>query len=119
MNSTLSNSHPRPRHLRVASTALAMFLLVGFTSSRGGRISGTYESKTPDGTMTIEFKSGGKAHLTMRPSGGQPDNFDGDYMMDGNKVTVQVSGGMPLVLVRNGRTLDANMMGQILHFTKK
>jgi len=109
----------RPRPRRLASAALAALLLGACTPGGGGGLSGTYEAKDANGTMTLEFKSGGKVHLTMQTSGGQPDNSDGDYLIDGNKVTVQVPGGMPIELVRNGKTLDASMMGQIMHFNKK
>src|ERR1043166_3494698 len=109
---------PRPPPRRLARAALAA-LLLGACTPGGGGLSGTYEAKDPNGTMTLEFKSGGKVHLTMQTGGGQPDNSDGDYLIDGNKVTVQVPGGMPMELVRNGKTLDASMMGQIMHFNKK
>ena len=112
-----ANSRPPTRPLRLASAGIAALLLAACTS--GGGLSGTYESKSSDGTMTLEFKSGGKVHLTMQQAGGQPDNSDGDYLINGNNVTVQVPGGMPITLTRNGKNLDAQMLGQIMHFTKK
>lgn len=95
---------------------VAAFLL---TACSGSDLSGTYEAKAPEGTMTLEFKSGHKIHLTMQENGGKAEQSDGDYLIDANKVTIQVPGGLPMMLVRNGKTLDADMMGQILHFEKK
>ena len=116
--SNQANSRPHPSPLRLASAGIAALLLASCTPGGGG-LSGTYESKSSDGTMTLEFKSGGKVHLTMQQAGGQPDNSDGDYLINGNNVTVQVPGGMPITLTRNGKNLDAQMLGQIMHFTKK
>jgi hypothetical protein len=113
-----ANTRPQPRPLRIASAGLAALLLAACTPGGGG-LSGTYEAKDQNGSMTLEFKSGGKVHLIMQQAGGQPDASDGDYLINGNNVTVQVPGGMPLTLVKNGKTLDANMMGQIMHFAKK
>jgi hypothetical protein len=108
----------RSRTPRLASAGLTALLLAACTPGGGG-LSGTYEAKDSNGSMTLEFKSGGKVHLTMQAAGGQPDNTDADYLVNGNNVTIQVPGGMPITLVKNGKTFDANMMGQIMHFSKK
>lgn len=65
--------------------------------------------------------AGGARHrLDPGMSSGRQDRHHlGRFLVDGNKTTVQVPGGMPLTLVQNGKTLDASMMGQILHFEKK
>ena len=110
--------HLRSRSPRLASAGLAALLLAACNPG-GGSLSGTYEAKDSNGSMTIEFKSGGKVRLTMPGAGGQPDNTDADYLINGNNITVQVPGGMPFTLTRNGKNLDAQMMGQIMHFTKK
>src|ERR1043166_265270 len=109
---------PRPPPRRLARAALAA-LLLGACTPGGGGLSGTYEAKDPSLTMTLEFKSGGKVQMTMQQAGGQPDVTEADFMVNGNQVTVQVPGGMPLVLTRNGKTLDGRTMGQIMHFNKK
>jgi hypothetical protein len=116
-----SSAHHRPRRLRLGAAALALFLLGGCPPSSGGSgdLSGTYEAKNDGGSMTLVFQSGHKVEMTMQEAGGQPDKTAGDYLIDGNHVTIQIPGGMPMVLVRDGKTLSANMMGQILHFEKK
>ncbi len=119
MSITFIHSGHRLRHLRLGFATLIMFLLAGCGGGGSGDLSGTYQAGDKDGTMTLEFKSGHKVHLTMQPTGGQPDTSDADYMIDGNKVTIQVPGGMPLALVRNGNTLEGDLMGQIMHFVKK
>lgn len=71
--------------------------------------------------MTIEFKRGHKVSMTMQETGNPPETSEGDYLVDGNKVTIQMADGMgmPLVLVRDGNTLSAPFMGQMLRFEKK
>jgi hypothetical protein len=102
---------------RLLPAALTIVMLAGCPG--GGSLSGTYEAKDADGSMTLEFKSGGKVHLTMQESGSQPDTSTADFLVDGNTITVQAPGGVPLILVRNGNTLDANLGGQIMRFEKK
>jgi hypothetical protein len=55
----------------------------------------------------------------MTEAGGQPDTKEADYLINGNEITIQVPGGFPMVLVRNGKTLSTNLMGKILHFEKQ
>jgi hypothetical protein len=118
---TVMTTDSRSLRRSLTSTALAALLLGACTpgGGGGGSLSGTYVAQDPQGSMTLEFKSGGKVHLTMQPSGAQPEVSDGDYLIDGNHITIQVPGGMPISLVRNGKTLDADMLGQIMHFSKK
>ena len=105
-----------PVRRMVKVTAVAV-LLAGCGGGSG--LSGTYQAQQPDGTMTLDFRSGGKVHLTMTTPSGQPDTSTADYLVDGNNVTIQSPGGMPLVLVRDGNALQASMMGQVLRFEKK
>lgn len=107
----------RPRRVRAGVAALALLLLAACPPKTD--LTGTYESSDKEGVMTIEFQSGGKVHMTMQEAGGQPDSSDGDFLIDGNKVTVQIPGGMPLTLTRNGNTLEGTFMGQVLRFAKK
>jgi hypothetical protein len=69
--------------------------------------------------MSLEFKADHKVTVTMQETGGQPDSKEASYLSDDNKVTVQVPGGFPLVLVREGGELQGNLMGQALIFKKK
>src|SRR5260221_13796051 len=101
---TAMTIHLRSRSPRLASAGLAALLLAACTPGGGG-LSGTYEAKDNNGSMTMEFKSGGKVHMTMQAAGGQPDNTDADYLINGNNITVQVPGGMPITLTRNGKNL--------------
>ena len=105
--------------LRAGLAGLGLLLLAACKTTGSGDLSGTYEAKDSSVTMTLEFTKGHKVHLTMLPAGGQPDNSDADYLIDGNKITVQVPGGVPFELVRSGKTLEGTLMGQILHFEKK
>ena len=107
----------RPRRVRAGVAALALLLLAACPPKTD--LSGTYESSDKEGVMTIEFKGGGKVHMTMQEVGGQPESSDGDVLIDGNKVTIQIPGGMPLTLTRNGSALEGTFMGQTLRFSKK
>jgi len=111
------------RLLAAILAALPCFLGTGCPSggggSGGGALSGTYESKTPEGTWTLEFKGDNKVHMTTVEKGGKPESVDADYVIDGNKVTVQAPGGFPMTLTRNGNVLEGNVGLGILHFTKK
>jgi hypothetical protein len=109
----------RPAAMRAGLAGVGLLLLAACKTGGSGDLSGTYEAKDPAITMTLDFAKDHKVHLTMQPTGGPADNSDADYLIDGNKVTVQVPGGVPFELVRNGKTLDGTLMGQILHFEKK
>jgi hypothetical protein len=115
-----SQSAPRClRHLCAAfATALVLMVVMACTGSKT-ELSGTYEAKDKDGSMALEFKSGGKVRMSMMETGGKPDTKEADYMIDGNKVTIQVPDGIPLSLVKNGDSLEGSFMGQIVHFNKK
>ena len=93
--------------------------VVVLTACGGGGLSGTYQAQQPDGTMTLEFRGGGKVFMTMQEQGGQPDTSTAEYVAEGNNVTIQGKGGIPLVLVRDGNALTASMMGETLRFEKK
>jgi hypothetical protein len=120
MESAMPLAPPSRRRAPLAGLGLAALLfLAGCTPGGGGGLSGTYEAKDGENGMTLVFKSGGKVQVTTQQGGGQPEVSEGDFMVNGNQITVQIPGGMPLQLTRNGKTLDASMMGQILHFTRK
>lgn len=109
-----------PRHLR--QTVRTSFLglgLVLLAACGGGGLSGTYEATDDDGGMSLEFKGGGVVTMTIRDGDGAAESTEGTYVQDGNNVTIQAEGGVPLVLVRDGDVLQANLMGQALRFEKK
>lgn len=107
----------RRKSLRATLAGIALAVLAACPNGDG--LSGTWEAKDADGGMTLEFKGGGKVTLTMSLTGAPGESKEASYVVDGNKVTIQPEGGIPLVLVKNGNQLDANMMGEVLHFTKK
>jgi len=117
MNTPVDAAFRHPGRVRAGVAALTLILLAACPPKTD--LSGTYESSDKEGVMTIEFKGGGKVHMTMQETGGQPQSSDGDVLIDGNKVTIQIPGGMPLSLTRNDNTLEGSFMGQVLRFTKK
>ena len=106
--------------LGLASLAVLLFACKpsGSGDAKTGELSGTYKADGAGGSMTLVFK-GRKVQLTMEESGGQPDTKEGDYMVNGKEITIQVPGGYPITLVRDGETLSGTVVGQILHFEKK
>ncbi len=118
MTARSNASSRRTSPFRSGLLVLALLLPAACTP-KGSTLSGVYESADKEGTMTIEFKAGGKVHMTMQQSGGPSDASDGDFTIDGNKVTIQLPGGMPLSLTRNGDVLEGPFMGEMLRFTKK
>ena len=104
---------------RSIGIALALFVLAcGSGGKSGGKPSGTYVAKSAEGNMTLAFK-GQKVDVTMQEAGGQPETQQADYMVKGDEITIQVPGGVALVLTRDGNTLSGSMMGQIMHFEKQ
>ena len=106
--------------IRSSTVSLLTVLTVGLVSACPGdqTVSGTYETRDSTGFMILDFKSGGKVHMTTEERG-QRDSADGEFVVAGNKVTVQVPGGMPLVLTRNGDRFEATISGQTMVFAKK
>jgi hypothetical protein len=64
----------------------------------GKSVSGVYADDT--GALSIEFKSGGKATVTVL---GSP--MDGDYTVDGKTVTVKVSGDTKVLTINDDGSL--------------
>jgi hypothetical protein len=117
MNVPSSPLHAAARSARrLAPTALLLLVLA---CPRGGGLTGTWEAADAEGRMTLEFKADRKVKVTMQETGGTPEAGEGDYIVDGNKVTVQLPGGFPLTLVHEDGTLQAGMLGQVLTFRKK
>lgn len=80
---------------RFATTALALLCLsaVGCGSS----LSGTYEDPNGMPVTKVEFKSGGKAYMTMGMFGvGQTTEVS--YRRDGDKVILEMGAGANIVL---------------------
>lgn len=86
--------------------------------SEGSTVSGTYESSFGDESMRLEFLDGSRVRMTMVEGGGE-DSQDGTYTPTSDGVTVQVPGGPPLPLKRQGDTLQGSFDGITITFTKK
>lgn len=117
----MSRTVPGPVRTRPSRPKPILALGVGLLllGCPGSGLSGTWEAGDADGKMTLEFKADRKVRVTMQETGGQPDSRDGAYVIDGNKVTIQIPDGFPLTLVRDGGKLQTAMFGQMLTFEKK
>ena len=123
-----------PRAFALTLTLLAALITVGCTggsdkgSGDGGSassksptsLSGTYEFKHPEGTMTFVFLDASKFKMTMvNNGGGSPDTAEGTYTINANMATLQVPDGIPMQFTIKGNTLEGSVMGQNMIFTKK
>jgi hypothetical protein len=92
----------------------------GSSSAASKDLSGTYTAAGAGGTMTLQFNEGHKVRVIHQDKGGKPEGVDADYMIDGDKVTVQAAGGFPFELHRNGDLLEGSPMNmEIMHFKKQ
>jgi hypothetical protein len=69
-------------------------------SGCGKSISGTYVN--PETQMSIEFKSGGKASLTLAGM-----THEGDYTIDGNKLTIKSSGDTTTFIINDDGSISS------------
>lgn len=91
----------------------------GSGSGSGGAPSGAYQCKMPDGTVfTLDFQSGGKMKMIMTESG-QDDVTEGNWVLNGDALTVQAPDGPPMNITRSGNDLVADMGGIKMTFVKK
>lgn len=81
---------------------------------------GTWVATNADGEFKVEFKPGNKLTLTATQAGaGKPSIDDGAYVVEGDRVNVQLSQGMPLILqfVNNG--YESTSFGPAMKFVRK
>jgi hypothetical protein len=83
-----------------------------------GGLAGTYEARTPEGSMTLEFRSGQQARLTITDPGGA-DSDEVTYRVSGDQVVVTGPTGESMSLVRKGDMLEADMDGLVVRFSKR
>jgi hypothetical protein len=79
-----------------------------YVSGCGKSVSGVYADDS--GTLSIEFKSGGKATVTLQ---GSP--MDGDYTVQGKTVTVKVNGDAKVLTIND----DGSLAGPDITLKKK
>ena len=83
------------RRHRFVTTAVVLLCLGAFGCGSG--LSGTYEDPKGMPVTKVEFKPGGKAHMTMGMFGiGQTTEVS--YRRDGDKVILETEAGANLVL---------------------
>jgi hypothetical protein len=83
-----------------------------------GTLSGAYEARTPDGSMTLEFLDDRQARLTITDGGGA-ESDDVSYRVSGDQVTVTGPTGESMSLVRKGDILEADMGGLVVRFSRR
>lgn len=85
--------------------------------SSGPELAGTWEARDGGETMSLVFGDDHQVELNM-DSAGERDTTAGAYRVDGERVTIEVPGGMPLSLTRKGDALEGTMFGLPVRFTK-
>ncbi len=117
----------RPRTAdRLRFVLSSVFLmLVAVTLGGCGGVAGTYahEAKAPDGTVisvTLELKSDGKEIASMKggSSGDAAITAEGTYTVEGDKVTVTLSGDKRVYTLKDG-DLTIKAMGEEMVLKKK
>jgi hypothetical protein len=83
-----------------------------------GTLSGAYEARTPDGSMTLEFLDDRQARLTISEAGGAEAD-EVSYRVSGDQITVTGPTGESMSLVRKGDMLEADMGGLVVRFSKR
>jgi hypothetical protein len=83
-----------------------------------GTLSGAYEARTPDGSLTLEFLDDRQARLTITEGGGAEAN-EASYRVSGDRITVTGPTGESMSLVRKGDMLEADMGGLVVRFSKR
>lgn len=78
-------------------------------------VGNTYVATSPDGEIGLEFKSGGKVHMTM--TGEEP--MDATYTTNGDVITISSDQGSPMTLKHDGNALVANEGTMSIRFEKK
>jgi hypothetical protein len=95
------------------------------TAGAGGALAQTYETRTSEGRIRLEFGAGQKVQLTMTPhdagGSGMPDrlSFDVDYEVDGDDITLNLPGSERLLLTRSGDGLEGTMNGETVRFVRR
>jgi hypothetical protein len=82
-------------------------------------LSGTYRAGDASGGITLRFQSGQKVRVTVADAGTRGESADGTYKMSGNRVTITVPGGMPIMLNRKGDSLEGALEGRQVQFVKQ
>ena len=90
----------------------------------GGRsksLAGTWETETPMGTLTLEFRRGNEVRVSVAGAGGEPERREGSYESNGDRVIVRLPEEEPLELVRQGDVLEgpASFAGTVIRFRRK
>jgi hypothetical protein len=89
------------------------------TGRASNSLAGIYKAGDKNESITLEFRSGQKVHLTIAESGVKKDSADGTYDVSGDRVTITVPGGMPLALTRKGDGLEGSFEGHRVTFVKQ
>ncbi len=85
--------------------------------------SGTWVAVNEDGEFTIEFRTGNKLAMTMKPSaavpGGKPETQDGTYTLEGDTMYITLANSTPVVLKWVNGAYESTAFGLPMNFTRK
>jgi hypothetical protein len=84
-------------------------------------LAGKWETETPMGTLTLEFRKRNQVRVSVAGAGGEPERRDGSYESNGDRVVVRLPDEEPLELVRQGDVLEgpAAFTGTVIRFRRK
>jgi hypothetical protein len=90
--------------------------------SKAVRLSGVYRAGNPDMTIALDFKTEDKVRITVSGAKAKKESREAKYTVVGDRVTItDPDGGQPLILTRNGNTLEGAPEGDDMKikFVKK
>jgi len=83
-------------------------------------VTGTWVASNADGDFRIDFKSSNSLTFTGTMAGGGKTNAeDGTFVVEGDRVNVTLSQGMPIILQFVNDAYETTSLGQALRFKRK
>lgn len=87
-------------------------------SDAGGTPSGRYRAENAGESITLDFRDGQNVRVTLADGRTVLEAADGRYELNGDRITIRVPGGMPLVLTNRGKALEGMMDGHKVRFVR-
>jgi hypothetical protein len=85
----------------------------------GSGLLGVYKAGDSEASIMLDFQNGQKVRVTIAEAGGGKGTAEGAYEINGQRITLTVPGGMPLVLTHRGEMLEGSLDGHSIKFVKR
>jgi predicted small secreted protein len=88
------------------------------SSASESALSGVYRAGSSQGGISLDFRGGQKVLVTVSEGRSENETKEGTYKTSGDKITVTVPGGEPLILHRKGDALEGSLDGLSVNFVR-